>query len=85
MLLIAGGADQVWPSSDFTAALTARRLEAGRQIDYLIGPEAGHLPRFPGEPPTEPSARLAGGEAPTADAALGAQAWPRVLACLGLR
>jgi hypothetical protein len=48
-------------------------------------PEAGHRPIFPGEPQPEPSARLVHGGTPAADEALGAQAGPRALACLGLR
>jgi dienelactone hydrolase len=84
LLLIAGGDDALWPSVTFAEALAARRRTTGRPIDLIVHPAAGHRPIFPEEPPPAPSTRWAHGGSPTADAALGRAAWPRVLAHLGL-
>jgi uncharacterized protein len=82
LLLIAGGNDALWPSDVFAAALAARRRAAGRHIEVIADPAAGHRPYFPGEPAPLPSERLTYGGTPAADAALGGAAWPRVLAYL---
>lgn len=84
MLLIAGGDDQMWPSATFAGALAARGRAAGRNIEVVAHPRAGHRPFFPGEPAPEPSARYTYGGTTEADASLGAVAWPRALGCLGL-
>ncbi|HKV84228.1 MAG TPA: acyl-CoA thioester hydrolase/BAAT C-terminal domain-containing protein [Ktedonobacterales bacterium] len=83
-LLIAGGDDEMWPSASFAAALAERRRAAGRQIEVIAEPRAGHRPPFPEEPTPGPSATYRYGGSPEADAALGAAAWPRTLDCLGL-
>lgn len=85
LLLIAGGSDALWPSGTFAAAIAKRRELAGRQVEVITHPEAGHRPYFPGEAAPEPSARMAHGGTPEANAALGRAAWPRMLAHLGLR
>jgi uncharacterized protein len=84
VLLVAGGDDAVWPSSAFAEELVARRHGSGRATRVVTQPEAGHRPILPGEPPPEPSATLAHGGNPAADARLGRAAWPHILACLGL-
>jgi dienelactone hydrolase len=85
VLLIAGQADAMWPSDSFAAALAERRHQAGRQIEVIRHPEAGHRPYFPGEPAPASSTDTAYGGSSAADAALGQTAWQRVLTHLGLR
>jgi uncharacterized protein len=85
VLLIAGGDDALWPSAAFAETLAARRHTAGRPVELITHPDAGHRPIFPDEMPPAPSTRIAHGGNPTADAALGRAAWLAVLACLNLR
>jgi hypothetical protein len=84
LVLVAGASDAVWPSDLFAAELAARRRAAGRQVELVEDPEAGHRPVLPGEPSPSPSRKLAHGGTPGADARLGRAAWPHVLAVLGL-
>jgi dienelactone hydrolase len=84
LLLVVGGDDAVWPSAAFAEELAARRREAGRLVQAVTDPLAGHRPVFPGEAPPEPSTSLAHGGSPEADTRLGRAAWPHVVACLGL-
>ncbi len=77
VVLVAGADDQMWPSLTFAGAL-ARRREA-RVVSH---PAAGHRPRLPGEPPAQPSPSYLYGGSAAADAALGASAWPHILAAL---
>lgn len=84
ILLVAGGDDQMWPSTDFAARLAARRERSGLPVEIVSNPNAGHRPILPGEDALPPSPRYVYGGTPEADAALGAAAWPRVLTCLGL-
>ncbi|MEU4573437.1 acyl-CoA thioester hydrolase/BAAT C-terminal domain-containing protein [Nonomuraea sp. NPDC023979] len=79
LLLVAGGDDRMWPSLRF-----ARELAARRPAVVITHPDAGHRPRFPGEPPAPASPAYAYGGTPEADAALGARAWPHLLALLGV-
>ncbi|MFI5271460.1 MAG: acyl-CoA thioester hydrolase/BAAT C-terminal domain-containing protein [Ktedonobacterales bacterium] len=83
LLLVAGADDQMWPSETFAAALATRRRMAGRQVEVVSDVAAGHRPYFPGEAAPAPPAHSAHGGSVAADGALGAAAWPRVLALLG--
>jgi dienelactone hydrolase len=85
VLFIAGEDDALWPSAAFAEALAARCHTVGRPVGLITRPDAGHRPIFPDETPPAPSARVAHGGNPTADAALGRAAWPAVLTCLNLR
>ncbi|MEV0197703.1 acyl-CoA thioester hydrolase/BAAT C-terminal domain-containing protein [Nonomuraea sp. NPDC050691] len=78
VLLVAGADDQLWPSLTFAEALAERR-----EVRIVSHPSAGHRPRFPGESPAQPSPSFLYGGSADADAALGAAAWPHVLAMLG--
>ena len=84
VLLVAGHADAMWPSDTFAAELAARRRRAGRQVEVIGHPDAGHRPYFPAEPVPAPSGHMAYGGTCAADAALGRAAWPRILALLNL-
>lgn len=78
LVLVAGGDDQMWPSLPYATRLAERRPSA----TLITHPQAGHRPRFPGEAPAASSARFRYGGTPIADALLGAQAWPVILAAL---
>ena len=84
ILLVVGEDDQMWPSAAFARALAKRGDAAGKRIESVNHPGAGHRPYFPGEQTPAPSVRYLYGGTVDADAALGAAAWPRALACLGL-
>ncbi|RBQ17400.1 acyl-CoA thioesterase [Spongiactinospora rosea] len=82
LLLVAGADDRMWPSSSFAEELAARRSAVGRPARIVSSSDAGHRPRLPGEPPAPASARHLYGGSPSADAALGAAAWPHILQVL---
>jgi dienelactone hydrolase len=82
LLLIAGKADALWPSALFAAEIAARRKAAGRQVEVITHPDAGHRPILPGEPVPAPSTAYAHGGSAAADAALGALVWPCIQALL---
>jgi uncharacterized protein len=82
IVLVAGGDDQMWPSLDFARDLQARASAAGRPVTVVSAPDAGHGIRLPGESPAALSPHRNYGGTAQADAALGAQAWPHILAVL---
>lgn len=87
IVLIAGGDDRMWPSVPFAEKLVERRRRfpgpgGSAPIHLMSRPDAGHRPRFPGESPAQPQTTFDYGGSPEADAALGAEAWPVVLAAL---
>ncbi|MEU6851707.1 acyl-CoA thioester hydrolase/BAAT C-terminal domain-containing protein [Actinacidiphila alni] len=77
IVLVAGGADAMWPSLPFAHDLAARR-----PVTLLTHPAAGHRIPLPGEPPLPPSPHHLHGGTPTADTTLGAAAWPHITATL---
>jgi hypothetical protein len=82
VVLVAGGADEMWPSLAFAQELAARTASAGRPSRLISSADAGHRPRLPGESPAAPSAHFRYGGTPEADAALGIAAWPHILTTL---
>jgi hypothetical protein len=82
LVLIAGGADRMWPSLRFARELAARRSAAGREAMLISRADAGHWIVFPGEVVPPPSTRFDHGGTPEAGAALGAAAWPHVIAAV---
>jgi uncharacterized protein len=74
IILAAGSADALWPSDVFALALAKRRKDAGRQVDLLIHPDAGHRVPLPGENRVS-STQIAHGGNDLADAELGKWAW----------
>lgn len=82
LVLVAGGDDQMWPSLPFAQELAARRASAGRPATLVSAADAGHRPRLPGEGLAARSDRFNYGGTPEADAALGAAAWPQIVAAL---
>jgi dienelactone hydrolase len=79
LVLVAGGADRMWPSLRFARELAERYAATGRAAALITHPDAGHRTVFPGEVPLPPSTRFDHGGTPEANAALGAAAWPTVL------
>ena len=75
VLLVAGGDDRLWPSSDFAERIAHRRSAAGLSTELVSHPGAGHRVLLPGEP-LHPPSHLVHGGSPEADAALGALVWP---------
>ncbi|WP_324606170.1 acyl-CoA thioester hydrolase/BAAT C-terminal domain-containing protein, partial [Streptomyces griseus] len=84
LLLVAGGADAMWPSLRFAEQLAQRRRSAGATVRLIGRHDAGHRPRLPGEGPAPASPRFQYGGTPEADALLGASAWPHILDALGV-
>ncbi|MEJ6554831.1 alpha/beta fold hydrolase [Microbacterium esteraromaticum] len=82
VLLIAGGDDQVWPSTCFAQQITAAREKAGLGSTLVSHPDAGHRLLLPGEQPATGGMRMARGGTPKADAELGERAWPEILRIL---
>ncbi|WP_262060100.1 acyl-CoA thioester hydrolase/BAAT C-terminal domain-containing protein [Streptomyces sp. STR69] len=82
LVLIAGGADKMWPSLRFAHELADRRTTAGRETIVTTHIDAGHRITFPNEVPPPPSTRFDHGGTPEAGAALGAAAWPHVMAAI---
>ncbi|MCX5401920.1 acyl-CoA thioester hydrolase/BAAT C-terminal domain-containing protein [Streptomyces sp. NBC_00102] len=82
MLLVAGGDDKMWPSLPAAERLAARRRSAGAEVTVISRAEAGHRPRFPGESVLPASRAHLHGGTPHADAILGADAWPLIVAAL---
>ncbi|MEU7002649.1 acyl-CoA thioester hydrolase/BAAT C-terminal domain-containing protein [Nonomuraea sp. NPDC046570] len=80
LVLIAGGADRMWPSLRFARELAARRSAAGREAVLITRADAGHRVVFPGEAVPSPSTKFDHGGTPEANTALGAAAWPYVMA-----
>ncbi len=77
VVLIAGGDDRLWPSSDFADEVVDRRSAAGLRTELVSHPRAGHRVVLPGEQP-RPASHLVHGGTPEADAALGALVWPHL-------
>lgn len=82
IVIVAGGDDQMWPSLDFAQELAARRVSAGRPARLVTSPDAGHRLRLPGEKPAGHSDLFHYGGTAETDAALGAKAWPDIVAVL---
>lgn len=84
VLLVAGGDDQVWPSSSFATAITARRFAHGMATTVVADADAGHRTTLPGEMPPLGGLAMARGGTPEGDNKLGAAAWPHLVSALGL-
>ncbi|WP_406135670.1 acyl-CoA thioester hydrolase/BAAT C-terminal domain-containing protein [Streptomyces sp. NBC_01089] len=82
VVLVAGGADAMWPSLEYAYELQRRIRKSGGEVTVVSDPGAGHHPLLPGEPELagEPVYAIGGGPGP--DAALGAAAWPHILSAL---
>lgn len=77
LILVAGGADHMWPALSFTRELGDSRTAAGRPVRLVTRQGAGHRALFPGEVPLPASVHFDHGGDAEAGAALGAAAWRR--------
>jgi hypothetical protein len=84
IILVAGGADLLWPSDTAAHAIAARLQAHGKTARLIEHPGAGHSPVFPGEPARQEPLERAWGGSPAADAELGAAAWAEIAARLNL-
>jgi len=78
IILVAGAADQLWPSDTAAREIAGRLARFGRAARVIEHPGAGHSPRFPGEPARAQPPDHAWGGTPDADLALGAAAWAEI-------
>lgn len=74
VVLVAGGADALWPSLDFARSIVRRRKAAGKATRLVSASDAGHRILLPGETTPRSTAHAHGGN-DDADARLGAAAW----------
>ncbi|MEV5705723.1 acyl-CoA thioester hydrolase/BAAT C-terminal domain-containing protein [Actinoallomurus sp. NPDC052274] len=79
VLLVAGGDDAMWPSLPFAERLADRHRASGGTTHLISRADAGHRPRLPGERPAPAAPHFRYGGHPSADAELGAAAWPHIL------
>lgn len=78
MVLVAGGDDQVWPSTAAARRIVARREQHSLATTLVEDPRAGHPVVLPGEEPPDPRRPYrVGGDAGAAER-LGTLAWPEI-------
>ncbi len=82
VVLVAGGADALWPSVLFAEAVRRRRTAHDLETIVVSHPDAGHRVVLPGEPVLPLSRRIAWGGSEEADRELGLRAWPEIAAVL---
>lgn len=82
VVLVAGGDDAVWPSTDHAARISARRERHGLMTEVIIDREAGHRTVLPGEDVVTGGMRMARGGTEAADRRLGERAWEALVALL---
>ena len=75
IILVAGGADALWPSAPSAHAIAERLRRHGKESTLVEHRDAGHSICFPGEPVLVQGPDRNWGGNPTADQALGADAW----------
>ena len=83
IILVAGGADLLWPSDTAAHAIAARLQAHGKTARLIEHPGAGHSPVFPGEPARRD--RLSGpGAAARGQRRTGRAAWAGIVSRLNL-
>lgn len=84
LILVAGGDDKVWPSTQAARNLAARRARCGLGTVVIEDPRAGHSIVLPGETPANPSRPYQVGGDEDAPERLGKLAWPAIRRVLRL-
>ena len=84
LVLVAGGDDKVWPSSQAAKNIAARRARSALVTVVIEDPRAGHPIVLPGETPLNPSRPYQVGGDKDAPQRLGALAWPAIRRVLRL-
>ena len=79
VLLVSGGDDQVWQSTELANVAHARLEASGGEVVHLTHPDAGHLLSTPGLPTFVRSAWSTSGGTPQADAHMQQRAWEQTL------
>lgn len=78
LVLVAGGDDKVWPSSQAARNIVARRARSGLDTLVIEDPDAGHPVVLPGETPPDLTRPYQVGGDEKAARRLGALAWPAI-------
>ncbi len=78
LVLVVGGDDQVWPSSQAAGNIADRRARHGLVSVTIEDPRAGHQVVLPGEPSPNPSRAYQVGGDRGAPERLGVLAWPAI-------
>ncbi|WP_395865798.1 acyl-CoA thioester hydrolase/BAAT C-terminal domain-containing protein [Curtobacterium sp. PhB172] len=78
LVLVAGGDDQVWPSSESAHRISARRRRAGLETTVVTRADAGHRTILPGETVLTGGQAMQRGGSEHADRALGRAAWAAI-------
>lgn len=84
LVLVAGGDDKVWPSSQAAKNIAARRARSGLATVVIEDPTAGHPIVLPGETPPNMSRRYQVGGDKDAPQRLGALGWTAIRRVLRL-
>ena len=84
LVLVAGGDDKVWPSSQAARNIAARRTRFGLVTVVIDDPSCGHPIVLPGETPPNPGRAYQVGGDEEAPQRLGALAWPAIRRVLRL-
>lgn len=84
LVLVAGGDDKVWTSSQSAKNLAARRARSGLDTIVIEDPNAGHPIVLPGETPQNTSRPYQVGGDADAPERMGALAWPAIRRVLRL-
>lgn len=82
LLLVAGGDDRVWPSTEHADRIRVRRAALGLETTLVADPDAGHRTVLPGEPVVASGMRMQRGGSDVADRRLGLAAWDAIEALL---
>jgi pimeloyl-ACP methyl ester carboxylesterase len=78
LVLVAGGDDQVWPSTESAQRISARRHGAGHETTVVTRADAGHRTILPGETVVAGGQAMHRGGSEDADRALGRAAWAAI-------
>ena len=82
VLVVAGGDDQVWSSSQHAENIRRRRAEHGADTVVVVGAAAGHRAILPGESQVRAGLTMRRGGTEAADRELGLRAWSAITAML---
>ncbi|WFR67999.1 acyl-CoA thioester hydrolase/BAAT C-terminal domain-containing protein [Curtobacterium flaccumfaciens] len=78
LVMVAGGDDQVWPSTESAHRIRVRRRDAGRETTLVSREDAGHRTILPGETIVAGGQTMQRGGSEDADRALGRAAWAAI-------
>jgi len=78
LVLVAGGDDQVWPSTESVHRISTRRRRAGHETTVVTRADAGHRTILPGETVVAGGQAMQRGGSEEADRALGRAAWAAI-------